>query len=93
MVFDKTLRQDNERNKFVAAHDINNDDATAISGGTVLYEDIVASEGTGSKATGTSEVVLIEQDFISTRPITICVRQISGSGGTATCLLRAVEEW
>lgn len=67
--------------------------ATAVSGGNIIYSQLVTATGQGNSVRGSANVPLIDQDFISLQPMTITIRQVSGTGGTATCVFRAAEEW
>lgn len=66
--------------------------ATAITGGELIYSDLIEA-GQGKSSSGSARIPLTDQDFIGTDPITICIRQVSGTGGTATTLFRVLEEW
>lgn len=67
--------------------------ATAGTGGEVIDTDLVSTQGTGVNARGVGSLALNEQDFIEFQPVTIFIRRLTGTGGTATCLFKAGEEW
>lgn len=67
--------------------------ATAVSGGEILYSTLVVSAGSGNSQKGGGSLNLIEQDFVGLQPVTVTIRQVEGTGGTASCIFRAGEEW
>jgi hypothetical protein len=67
--------------------------ASAVSGGTVIWESIVNTSGSGSHVTGQASMPIIDQEFLNLRPITLCVRRITGTNATVSAVLRVGEEW
>ncbi len=67
--------------------------ATAITGGEIIYQTLIDSSGTGLSAGGSATIILSDIDLVREQPVTVCIRRISGTGGTASCVLRIAEEW
>jgi hypothetical protein len=66
--------------------------ATAITGGEVLWEDLVMTAGVGAKSTGEDGRSSLSLDIPTTQPVTLCVRTVSGTG-TVNTVFRVEEEW
>lgn len=67
--------------------------ASAVSGGELLYEGLVAASGSGNTSKGSSSETGLYIDIPSVQPITLCIRRVSGTGATVSSVLRWREEW
>lgn len=68
--------------------------ASAILGGELIYQGLISSTGAGVAAAGSLVENGLRIDIPDTQPVTLCVRRVSGTGGTATgSVVRWSEEW
>lgn len=67
--------------------------ATAISGGEILYSDLVSTAGSGRNKAGGSSLRGILLEIPETDTVSIALRSLSSVGATMSSLLQAREEW